>query len=325
MYSTLVARVKELCQFPNEAESRRIISGLKWIGLFTNEPATVRDGTLLDTLCARLEVLMKYEDGERDLVMLQHKFIVEWADGTTDTITSTLEAYGEPQGHSAMALYVGVPCGIAVQLVLDGVFKTPGIIAPYSKEICDPAAGHGAHREGALSGAACWIQVIPGRARRERASGAHVSPGRGRRTRSTSKSLRDGIGARGRRSCLKTRMYREERRRMRILWVCTALWGLSQCGASPAALCPCTGSVVARRASSLAADSSRRDLSLGANDVAFHSQGPGLYGVLDCLVPTPPFSRPVHRLGSKCSAPLCFTKVRKTMTFTCSSAHSAHR
>lgn len=81
---------------------------------------------------------MKYEDGERDLVMLQHKFIVEWADGTTDTITSTLEAYGEPQGHSAMALYVGVPCGIAVQLVLDGVFKTPGIIAPYSKEICDP-------------------------------------------------------------------------------------------------------------------------------------------------------------------------------------------
>ena len=25
---------------------------------------------------------MKYEEGERDLVMLQHKFVVEWADGT---------------------------------------------------------------------------------------------------------------------------------------------------------------------------------------------------------------------------------------------------
>ncbi|KAI0363819.1 glyceraldehyde-3-phosphate dehydrogenase-like protein [Pilatotrama ljubarskyi] len=136
--STLVARVKELCQFPNESESRRIISGLKWIGLFSNEPATVRDGTLLDTLCARLETLMKYEEGERDLVMLQHKFIVEWADGSESTITSTLEAYGEPQGHSAMALYVGVPCSIAVQLILDGVFETPGVIAPYSKEICDP-------------------------------------------------------------------------------------------------------------------------------------------------------------------------------------------
>ena len=53
-------------------------------------------------------------------------------------ILGTLEAYGEPQGHSAMALYVGVPCGIAVQLVLDGVFATPGVLAPYSKEICEP-------------------------------------------------------------------------------------------------------------------------------------------------------------------------------------------
>ncbi|KAI0367148.1 hypothetical protein BV20DRAFT_1055125 [Pilatotrama ljubarskyi] len=37
-----------------------------------------------------------------------------------------------------MALYLGVPCGIAVQLILDGVIETPGVIAPYSKEICDP-------------------------------------------------------------------------------------------------------------------------------------------------------------------------------------------
>jgi hypothetical protein len=37
-----------------------------------------------------------------------------------------------------MALTVGVPCGIAVQLVLDGVLNQTGIQAPYSKEICDP-------------------------------------------------------------------------------------------------------------------------------------------------------------------------------------------
>lgn len=37
-----------------------------------------------------------------------------------------------------MAKLVGVPCGIAVQLVLDGVLKTPGVLAPYTKEICDP-------------------------------------------------------------------------------------------------------------------------------------------------------------------------------------------
>lgn len=100
---------------------------------------------------------MKYEQGERDLVMLQHKFVVEWADGTEvrifhrmtgernvltaygkQTLTSTLEQYGSPSGHSAMALTVGVPCGIATQLVLDGVIHTPGVLAPYTKEICEP-------------------------------------------------------------------------------------------------------------------------------------------------------------------------------------------
>jgi spermidine synthase len=55
-----------------------------------------------------------------------------------ETITSTLEAYGTLGGHSAMALTVGLPCGIATQLVLDGVLSTPGVQAPYSKEICDP-------------------------------------------------------------------------------------------------------------------------------------------------------------------------------------------
>jgi len=37
---------------------------------------------LLDTLGNQLEKLMKYEPGERDLIVLQHKFYVEWQDGT---------------------------------------------------------------------------------------------------------------------------------------------------------------------------------------------------------------------------------------------------
>lgn len=77
-----MARIKEICNFPSVSESERIISGLRWIGLFSSESVKPRAGNLLDTLCAQLERLMKYEKGERDLVMLQHKFVVEWADGT---------------------------------------------------------------------------------------------------------------------------------------------------------------------------------------------------------------------------------------------------
>jgi hypothetical protein len=75
--------VKELCEYASEAEATRVISGLRWIGLFSTDKIEPRAGALLDTLCARLERLMAYRPGERDLVMLQHKFYVTWADGST--------------------------------------------------------------------------------------------------------------------------------------------------------------------------------------------------------------------------------------------------
>lgn len=37
-----------------------------------------------------------------------------------------------------MAKLVGVPCGIAVQLVLDGVIAKKGVLAPYTRDIVDP-------------------------------------------------------------------------------------------------------------------------------------------------------------------------------------------
>lgn len=141
--SNLADHIRQVVGFPSEAEATRVISGLKWIGLLSGTEKVVPKGSpvnLLDTLCGRLEGLMKFEPGETDLVMLQHKFVIEWRDGKKETITSTLEAYGSPLvgGDSAMSRLVGLPCGIAVQAVLDGVISAPGILVPYSKEICNP-------------------------------------------------------------------------------------------------------------------------------------------------------------------------------------------
>ena len=36
-----------------------------------------------------------------------------------------------------MAKLVGVPCGIAVQLVLDGKISGPGVLAPYKRDLVD--------------------------------------------------------------------------------------------------------------------------------------------------------------------------------------------
>ena len=122
--------------FKDTDEKHRILAGLRWIGLFSEEAVTPRS-TPLDTLCATLEKKMAYEEGERDLVFLQHKFEIEHADGKHETRTSTLCEYGDPKGYSAMAKLVGIPCGIAVMQVCEG--KLPkGLLAPYTPEVCDP-------------------------------------------------------------------------------------------------------------------------------------------------------------------------------------------
>ncbi|CAK38788.1 saccharopine dehydrogenase [NADP(+), L-glutamate-forming] [Aspergillus awamori] len=123
--------------FANNDDRDRIISGLRWIGLFSDEQITPR-GNPLDTLCATLEKKMQYEEGERDLVMLQHKFEIEHKDGQKETRTSTLCEYGVPGGYSAMAKTVGVPCGVAVKLVLDGTINQKGVVAPMTMDICAP-------------------------------------------------------------------------------------------------------------------------------------------------------------------------------------------
>lgn len=118
----LESAISSKTAFPNNDERDRILSGLRWIGVFSDEKITPR-GNPLDTLCASLEQKMQYGPDERDLVMLQHKFGIEHKDGSKEVRTSTLCEYGVPGGYSAMAKLVGIPCGVAVKLVLDGTIS----------------------------------------------------------------------------------------------------------------------------------------------------------------------------------------------------------
>ncbi|ESZ90630.1 saccharopine dehydrogenase [Sclerotinia borealis F-4128] len=124
-------------KFESTEEKERIMNGLSWVGIFSDEKIIPR-GNPLDTLCATLEKKMQFEEGERDFVLLQHKFEIEHKDGKKETRTSTLVEYGDPKGYSAMAKLVGVPCGVAVKQVLDGTISEKGILAPMTSKINDP-------------------------------------------------------------------------------------------------------------------------------------------------------------------------------------------
>lgn len=129
--------VSSKAKFTDTPEKERVLSGLRWLDLFSQEKKIQPRGTPLDTLCATLEPKMMYEPGERDFVMLQHRFGITWKDGKKETRTSTLCDYGEPTGPkstSAMAKLVGEPCAIATLMVLQGDIHEKGIIAPLDRK-----------------------------------------------------------------------------------------------------------------------------------------------------------------------------------------------
>jgi len=115
----------------------RIIRGMKWVGLFS-ESEPIKAGNFLDCLAKTLEVKMQYQPGERDMIILQHKFDVELKNGKKQYITSTLIEYGQPNGVTAMAKTVGIPCAITVQLILDGKIHNKGIMGPMLPDIYEP-------------------------------------------------------------------------------------------------------------------------------------------------------------------------------------------
>ena len=78
--SDLIWAISSRSKFADNTEKDRIVAGLRWLGMFSDEKITPR-GNPLDTLCATLKEKMQYGPKERDMVMLQHKFKIKHKDG----------------------------------------------------------------------------------------------------------------------------------------------------------------------------------------------------------------------------------------------------
>lgn len=99
----LIKKIDEVSRFSSPAEREHVISGLRWMGLFSTNPAPVH-GNLLDTLSAHLAEVCSFKSGERDLVIMQQKFVVEWKDGSTVSIFLPPDRRGKKGGKESPVL-----------------------------------------------------------------------------------------------------------------------------------------------------------------------------------------------------------------------------
>jgi saccharopine dehydrogenase-like NADP-dependent oxidoreductase len=113
------------------------IAAMSWLGLFGRDPLPGPKAPV-DILTARMLEKMSYAGGERDMLVLQHTFVAEFADHS-ERITSTMIDFGIPGGDSSMNRTVGLPAAVGVRFIAEGRFTRPGVVVPVMKEFYEPA------------------------------------------------------------------------------------------------------------------------------------------------------------------------------------------
>jgi len=113
------------------------VTDLVWLGLVSDDPLPKEATTYLDVLAQRMLSKMQYAPGERDMLVMQHEFVVRYAD-RTEKILSTMVDYGIPNGDTSMSRLVGLPAAIAARMILQGEIDLPGVQVPMVPAIYEP-------------------------------------------------------------------------------------------------------------------------------------------------------------------------------------------
>jgi saccharopine dehydrogenase (NADP+, L-glutamate forming)/spermidine synthase len=129
---------KALSAHLNIEESSDIIQRFEWLGLLSDEPLPSEKDSPLNILGAKMLEKLQYEEGEKDMIMLQHQFIASYPGDKKEKITSTLIDFGIPHGDSSMARTVGLPAAISTKLILEGKIEKTGVHIPVTPEIYIP-------------------------------------------------------------------------------------------------------------------------------------------------------------------------------------------
>jgi len=128
---------QEAMDYLGIAENTFALYNMKWLGLLSNEPLTMGQGSPLDVLVERMLSKMQYTAGERDMIVMQHEFIAHYPDHRAK-ITSTMIDYGIPHGDTSMARTVGLPAAIGVRMILQGKIQLTGVHRPVMPEVYNP-------------------------------------------------------------------------------------------------------------------------------------------------------------------------------------------
>ncbi|RYH30494.1 hypothetical protein EON65_04990 [archaeon] len=140
--------IKQVLRAKGVADLEPALAAIRYLGLSNDADAetiavaeTLKGATPIDALCSLMEQRLAFLPGEKDMVAMFHQIVGEYEDGTVETHTSRLLAFGTPGGDSAMSATVGYTTAAAVDLILHNKLAETdlkGVIIPTDKRVYEP-------------------------------------------------------------------------------------------------------------------------------------------------------------------------------------------
>ncbi|UZR95451.1 saccharopine dehydrogenase family protein [Chondrinema litorale] len=114
-----------------------VMEKLEWLGVFSDKKVGLKNATPAQILQKILEDKWSLDPDDKDMIVMWHQFIYN-LNGKKERRTSSMVVTGEDTEKTAMAKTVGLPVGIATQLILRGEINDTGVKIPTKKSIYEP-------------------------------------------------------------------------------------------------------------------------------------------------------------------------------------------
>jgi saccharopine dehydrogenase-like NADP-dependent oxidoreductase len=128
---------QKLAEFLGSNESP-VYKKFEWLGFFEDSyPMEIEDASPAQLLQKILVRKLSLEPGDKDMLVMIHKFVYELNDGLYK-IESYMVNIGEDEVYTSMSNTVGLPVAICAKMILNGTIKAKGVQMPLASEIYNP-------------------------------------------------------------------------------------------------------------------------------------------------------------------------------------------
>ncbi len=121
-----------------ELIDEEVMTKLVWLDIFSNKRVELKNASPAKILQKILEEKWQLDDGDKDMIVMQHRFEFSNGNDAEKAITSSMVMKGESLSNTAMAITVGLPLAIATKMVANGETKLTGVHIPVIPELYNP-------------------------------------------------------------------------------------------------------------------------------------------------------------------------------------------